>query len=354
MKPEWKTILAGHGAEFDHDSVTSFGNPERELRIVTTGAVLADLSHTGLLAVHGVDAQTFLQGQLTSDVREITATRGQLSGYCSPKGRILANFLIFERADTYYLRLPRQQVEPALKRLRMFVLMSKVTIEDASDRWVRFGFAGPQAAEQLRERVGAVPLGADDVLSVNGVTMVRLRGEQARFEIYGELEPMHKLWSALDVHAAPVGMVPWSLLDVRAGIPIIVAQTTDAFVPQMINMQLFGGVSFKKGCYTGQEVVARMQYLGKLKRRMYRGRVHAPECPEAGETLFSDTSASGQGAGKIVNAAPSPDGGYELLAVVEIGSREAGTIHLGSPDGPALELSDPPYPFADPTLTDKA
>lgn len=344
MKPEWREFLLNKGAEFADGAVQTFGNPERELSVVTTGVVLADLSHTGLIAAYGDDTAAFLQGQVTSDVREVSPTTSQLSAYCSPKGRMLAAFRIFQRGETYYLAMPRVTVEGILKRLRMFVLRSKVTLEDGSDGLVRVGFSGPDADNQLREHLGSAPETTGAVVQSGGLTVIRIAGPHPRFEIYGEPDPMEKLWTALDVRAAPVGGDPWHLLDIRAGLPAVYAETADAFVPQMANLHLLEGVSFKKGCYTGQEVVARMQYLGKLKRRMYRAHAEAGERPEPGAPLFAPGAA--QAVGKVVTAAPSPDGGWELLAVVEIGSQEAGEVRVGATDGPALHFLDLPYPLA--------
>lgn len=348
MKPEWREFLLNRGAELTDGAVRTFGNPERELRIVTAGDVLADLSHTGLIAAYGEDTAAFLQGQVTSDVRAVSGARSQLSAYCSPKGRMLAAFRIFQRDETLYLSMPRASVEPTLKRLRMFVLRAKVTLEDASDSLVRIGYSGPGAEAELAEQLGSVPAAEHETLTVRGYTVVRIPGPHPRFEIFGELDAMKKLWTALDVRAAPVGGEHWHLLDVRAGLPVVYPETTDAFVPQMANLHLLEGVNFKKGCYTGQEVVARMQYLGKLKRRMYRAHVAAEPCPAPGTALFAAASTSAQGVGKVVTAAPAPDGGCELLAVVEIASREAGEVRLGAADGPALSFLELPYPFPAP------
>lgn len=347
MKSDWKAFLLNKGAEvLDDSSVQSFGNEERELRIVTTGDVLADLSHLGLISVHGEEAASFLQGQFTGDVRQVDPQHSQLSAYCSPKGRMLASFRIFMRGDSYYLCLPRSLVEGTLKRLRMFVLRAKATLEDASDSLVRIGFSGPKAEAQLADYLGAIPQQLDEVVQTQELSVIRIPGPHPRFEIHGEVEPMKKLWTVLDVRGAPVGRGPWELLDIRAALPTVYEQTADAFVPQMTNLQILGGVNFKKGCYTGQEVVARMQYLGKLKRRMYRARVETEERPQPGDALFTADS-SGQSAGKVVNAQPSPDGGYELLAVVEIASADDARLHLGSAGGPTLEILAMPYAFPD-------
>jgi hypothetical protein len=145
--------------------------------------------------------------------------------------------------------------------------------------------------------------------------------------------------------ARQTGAEFWSLMDIRAGVPNIFEDTVEAFVPQMANLQLIGGVSFTKGCYTGQEVVARMQYLGKLKRRMYRAHVDSTQAPARGAEVFSPSSESGQGAGRIVDVAASPDGGYEVLAVIQISSAGADDLRLVDAEGPALRLLDLPYQF---------
>ncbi len=343
MKPEWKAFLENKGAELADGRVDTFGNPERELRMVTAGDVIADLSHFGLISAHGEDAAGFLQGQLTNDIRNVTGTHSQLSAHLSPKGRMLANFRVFTHDEAFYLLMPREQVEAVLKRLRMFVLASKVSLEDASDTFAHFGFSGPKAETELREHLGGVPDQPDDTLVQGEITVVRVPGPHPRFELFGGLEAMQNLWTVLDVRAAPVGASCWALLDVLAGIPTIVPETADEFVPQMANLQLIGGVSFTKGCYTGQEIVARTEHLGKLKRRMYRAHADVEDCPGPGEPVYRGGGEGAQSAGKVVNALPSPEGGCELLAVVEIARREAGDVHLGGPDGPALEFRDLPY-----------
>ncbi len=351
MKSEWKAFLLNKGAEVsDDDVVKSFGNEERELRVVTTGEVIADLSHVGLIGVHGEDAASFLQGQLTGDVRQVDAGHSQLSAYCSPKGRMLASFRIFMRGERYFLCLPRPLVDATLKRLRMFVLRAKASLEDASDSLVRIGLSGPQSEAVLRDYLGNLPQEFDGVVQAKDLTAIRLPGPHPRFEIHGEREPMEKLWTSLDVRAAPVGRGPWELLDIRAGLPMIFEQTADAFVPQMTNLQALGGVNFKKGCYTGQEVVARMQYLGKLKRRMYRARVDASERPQPGDAVVAEGS-DGQSAGKVVRAECAPDGGFELLAVLEI-ARADTRLHLVNAGGPVLELLDLPYTLPEPASDD--
>ncbi len=347
MKPEWKEFLLDNGAELDGDQVTNFGNPQRELEVATTGHVIADQSHFGLISARGEDVSEFLQGQLTNDIRDVSETKAQYSAYCTPKGRMLSNFLIFKRGDTYYLSLPRNLLEATLKRLSMFILMSKVVLEDASDSLVRMGYAGPEADKELNGVLGIAPKEPFEASQKDDLSVIRLPGMQPRFQIVGGLDAITKLWETLNVRGTAIGEPGWALLDILSGTPFILPETTEAFIPQMVNLQLTNGVSFKKGCYTGQEIVARMQYLGKLKRRMYLAHVQGDIAPKPGDELFSAGSSSGQGTGKIVNASPSPEGGYQVLAVVEISSQANNKIHLGEKNGPILEFAELPYPFQD-------
>lgn len=348
MKSEWKEFLANAGAELCDGEVATYGNPEQELSIALTGDVFADLSHQGVIAVHGADAQSFLQGQFSSDLRQVSAQRSQLSSYCSPKGRMLASFRIFQRGDTYYLRMPASMVDATLKRLRMFVLRAKVTLDDASNSFIQLGVAGPGSTGQLEHFFGSAPDALDDALVAKDCTVIRVPGPYPRYEVYGPLDIMRKLWDTLNVHGAPVGSTAWALLDIMAGIAVIYPATADAFVPQMANMQLMGALSFNKGCYPGQEIVARTRYLGKLKRRMYLGRVSGDRLPAPGDPLFTPTGGPDQNVGRIVDARPHPDGGCALLAVIQIASAEGDTLHYGTPEGPVVELQPLPYSFEEP------
>ena len=301
---------------------------------------LCDLSNFGLIRVQGDDARQFLQGQLSNDIGKVTPELSQLSSYCSPKGRMLASFRIFERAGALYLMLPAERLEAIRKRLQMFVLMAKVELSDASGDLARIEIAGDCAADLLPIDPPAEDNG---VLTLDEYSVIRIPGDRPRFQVFGPPEAVRSLWEEAAQTATPSTYAACALLDVRAGIPSVWDATAEAFVPQMANMQAIQGVSFTKGCYTGQEVVARMRYLGKLKRRMYRVKIDSPEAPQAGQELFSEHSDSGQGTGKVVNAAPAPEGGYEALVVMEIAVAEAEKVHLGDPAGPRLEFLDLPY-----------
>lgn len=340
MNASWKSFLETQSATIEAPAIVRFPDapPSAE-------CCLCDLSHLGLIAVSGDEGVPFLQGQFTNDVREVSPEHSQLSSHCSPKGRMLANFRLFQRGETLYLQLPGESLPPLLKRLGMFVLRAKVSLQDATDQLVRIGIAGACAPQLLGARFAHLPNESGDTTHPNDLTLIRLPGQTPRFEIIGPAEPVQDLWRHLASKATPVNADFWALLDLRAGIPTVYPQTTEAFVPQMANMQLIDGVSFRKGCYTGQEIVARMQYLGKLKRRMYLAHVDTDRPPAPGDELFSPATASGQGTGKIVDARPAPEGGYDLLAVIDVDSADQADLHLHDSGGPTLQLRDLPYPF---------
>ena len=355
----WTEFLTSQSAHWQDGRVTHFGKDEqvaREEKRTTLSAIsdkganiLCDLSHYALISASGEDTQSFLQNQFCNDVLNISETQSQLNAYCTPKGRILAFFRLFLRNDCYYLRLPQEILEPTLKRLRMYVMMSKVTLEDASDTLIRIGFAGATAGQILSKHLEKIPTATDEMVNLNpeqdteaGLSVICLQ-PGTRFEIIGSAEAVQTLWEKLATEATPVGSGSWELLDIHAAIPDVVTDTQEAFVPQMLNLQAINALSFKKGCYPGQEIVARMHYLGKLKRRMFV--VHADEdsSVKPGDTLHAEGSESGQGVGKVVRAQSHPDGGTDLLAVIEISSAEQRTLRLHTADGPRLSLLKLPY-----------
>lgn len=338
MNEEWKSFLESRSAAFGEDGKARFTGDAPQ-----SSCALFDLSHLRLIRVSGEDAETFLQGQTTNDVRNLAGGNSQMSGICTPKGRMIANFRVFSIDNDFVLQMPVDTHGLLLKRLPMYVLMSKVSVDDASDELVRIGVAGASAEELLANQLGTVPAEEGKGASLGGVHLFRLPGNTPRFEILGGFEVISSLWDGLAADAGTGTPEQWSLLEIRAGIPTIYEPTVEAFVPQMANMDLVNGVSFTKGCYTGQEVVARMRYLGKTKRRMYLAHVESGRRPMPGEELFSAASDSAQGAGKIVDAEASPEGGYDLLAVAEISLFKQDDLHLENTGGPKLEFLDLPY-----------
>ncbi|MEA3275890.1 MAG: folate-binding protein YgfZ [Pseudomonadota bacterium] len=340
MNNQWKTFLESRSAQLDERDNVRFPDAPS-----VADCALTDLSPLGLIAITGPEAADFLQGQLTNDVRELSPSHTQLSAHCSPKGRMLSSFRVMRIDDGFYLQLPRTRVEATIQRLRMFLLRAKVAIEDAGDRLIAIGLSGDCALALLASRFEALPEQDNGMARSGNLALIRIPGPVPRFQVLGPVEAMESLWDELAAQATPVNADCWSLLDIRAGIPTVYPETSDAFVPQMANLQLIDGVSFTKGCYTGQEVVARMQYLGKLKRRMYLAEVSTDSAPKPGDELHSPSSSSEQASGRVVDARPSGNGRYALLAVVEIEAAENNEVRLG-PDGPLLSFKEPPYGFS--------
>lgn len=346
MHPDWQQFLTQQGADISNGAVTGFGGNLAESASLQGGTLLCDLSHEGLILASGEDTAAFLHGQLTNEVQGLRDGDVELNGYCSPKGRLLATFLIWPAKQGYLLQMPREVAEPVRKRLALFVLRAKVKLEDVSDQWIRIGVAGAQAESSLRGHFGSVP---DRDMTTwhggepgQGIRVIRLSAQ--RFEVIGGLEAMQAAWTALAGAAGVIktGHDAWDWLSIRAGVPAVVSATQDAFVPQMVNFELIGGVSFKKGCYPGQEIVARTQYRGILKRRMALAHLEGSDAPRPGDPVYS-AEFGDQAAGQVVNAAPAPAGGFDLLVMAQIESLRNGKLAWKAPGGPALTLQPLPY-----------
>ncbi len=287
--------------------------PSTDLLRALAGPVCCPLDDYGVIAVTGADAVSFLQGQLTNDTAGLDAERVQFSGYCTAKGRLLAVFEQWRDGDAICLQLPKEILAPVMKRLSMFVLRAKARLEDRSADWQTVGVVGPGSTQRLAAVLGTLPdAGASRV--IDGLRVTRLAdGTQARerFVLRCRAADAANLQRALDgIARVDRGVWWWSEID--AARPTVLAATQEAFVPQMINLEVLGGVNFKKGCYPGQEVVARSQYLGKLRRRM--SLAHLAQASGAA-VAGGDVMAAGQTepVGKIVLAAAAPGGGMDLL-----------------------------------------
>jgi hypothetical protein len=341
MISTWQDFLTLQGARISEGCVHDFGKPAEELAAAQAGTVMADLSQLGLLAFSGEDTAEFLQNQLTNDVRGLGSDGAAWNGYCTAKGRMLANFLMWKNGADTCLQMSGDIREAVLKRLKMFVLRSKVSSRDATDESVRLVLAGPQATAAVNEAGLPLPEGTLKTKSNEQGLTIRIGADKFVLAIAPDKAPA--VWAALARHATPVGTAVWDWLRLSNGIPMIVARTQEEFVPQMVNWEVLGGVSFQKGCYPGQEIVARTQYLGKLKRRMYLAHVDGNESPAPGDNLYTP-DMEGQASGMVVNAAPAPGGGFDLLAVAQIESVAARQpIHWKTPDGPVLALKAQPY-----------
>lgn len=340
MNSRWTDFLLSQGASIRDGAVSGFGDSARELAAAQSGSIVAPLSHIGLIEATGPDASAFLHAQLSSDVAALQPWRAQRSSYCSPKGRVLANFILWREPESFRLLLARDLSAAICKRLGMFVLRSRVKLEDASERCVVLGISGSNAHAALERSFGTVHSDELEVSNTAAGTIIGLGN--ARFVALLTADSAESTWKALSQSLTAAGDAAWRWQDIRAGTPLLSAATQDQFVPQMANLELVGAVNFRKGCYPGQEIVARTQYLGKLKRRLYRFHTESAAVPSAATGLFSAETAE-QACGIVVDAVPAPGGGVDLLAVVQSDVVTSPSLRLGSGSGPELRILDLPY-----------
>jgi len=339
MNQDWQNFLTQQHAHIHDGVVQNFGDATAELAATAHSTVMCDLSQLGTLRVTGEEAQGFLQNLLSNDIRLVDAAHAQLSSFNTAKGRMLAVFTIWRDGEDYLLQLPASLVEAMRKKLSMYVLRAKVKISDASNEYVAIGLCGSDAEQILRKVCDAIP--QENLACVTTANASIMRINATRFQLHMTAQQAAQLWTTLGVQA--VGSPCWDWLNIRSGLPVVVSATQEAFVPQMANLDALGGINFKKGCYPGQEIVARMHYLGKLKRRMYLAHLNCDDAPQAGEELFSD-DMDGQASGMIANVAAAPSGGYDILAVIQTASAEGYTVRTAT--GAQLNLLPLPYALA--------
>jgi folate-binding protein YgfZ len=299
-------------------------------------AFFCPLPHEGVLAVRGVDASKFLQGQLTCNLDYLSDAKATLGARCTQKGRMQSSFRILLEGDGVLLAMASELIDAQLLDLKKYAVFSKSRLTDESASWVRFGLNDGDGA--LVTLGLDLPQETDSVVRANDLIAIRV--SPARAELWVRADQAEEIRTRLVAQLPEGTLNDWLLGQIRAGIGQVFGQTREAFIPQMINLQAVGGVSFKKGCYTGQEIVARMQYLGKLKRRLYRLTLEGSDVPEPGVELFSPVHASS--VGNVVIAARA-SATVEVLAVLQADAVEDGNIRLGAADGLVLLLTELPY-----------
>jgi folate-binding protein YgfZ len=296
---------------------------------------VAALSHWGVIQIEGADAAKFIHGQLTNDFALLGQDQARLAAFCNAKGRMQASFIGFKRPDERVLLVcSRDVLASTLKRLAMFVMRAKARLSDATDQFMLYGVAG-SAIDSVANPVASTWAKAD-IGDVSVVTLAPADGVA------------RQLWVAPAGATPPAGaLLPldtWAWGEVRSGIATITAPVFEAFVPQMLNYESVGGVNFKKGCYPGQEVVARSQFRGTLKRRA--ALVHCDAAMAVGAELFVASDAT-QPVGLVVSAAAAPEGGCDAIVSAQVAALAQEGLHLGQADGPVLQLLPLPYPLLD-------
>ena len=302
------------------------------------GDLFARLDFLTVLRISGRDALAFLQGQLTADVGEVGASASRIAAWCSPKGRVLALFRLFaDPAGGYRIVCERWVAATLLARLRMFILRSDVRIDDAGDDLEVAGVAGVLA---LPDPLAAWAKTAevDDAAVFDEVAVARVPGHHRRFLVTGTAARVASITRAqLAADGARQGDAgAWRLADICAGVPRITAKSSDAFLPQMLNLDRLRAVSFEKGCYVGQEIVARAQHLGRVKRRAFVGRTTAAA---EGDPVVDTAEREARKVGAVVAVEPHPDGDSAALVVLEIASASSAALRVGGFDGPPIRIS---------------
>jgi folate-binding protein YgfZ len=336
---QWQDFLSAHGAVFKNGELQSFGSSLNELSAANQD-ILTSLSHLGLLEVSGDDAVTFLQGQVTNDIKKLDGSNSQYTGYCSPKGRLLALCLAYAHIDHLHLQMPLSILEPIMKRLKMYVMRSKVVVTDKTTDILCFGIAGQNAEAILTSIFNTAPQAPQQLMTLDNATLLRLIGDKPRYLVFTHTPNAESIWNALSANCTKVGKPVWDYLEIQAGIPEVVPATQETFVPQMVNLDALDGINFKKGCYTGQEIVARTHYLGKVKRRTQLAHIDTNEIPQAGDII--QLEGHEESIGQIVRAAPTPNGGVDALVEIRLENLET-TSELPMWKGKKLEFKALPY-----------
>jgi len=323
-----------------HLGLADLHKPSRHDNSAMTTSVLngaARLSHIGVIRAEGADTAGFLHGQLTQDFTLLGANEARLAALCTAKGRMIASFIgIRPEPDVVLLVCSRDLLAATLKRLSMFVMRAKAKLSDASEAFALYGLAGTALA--LNGLDGTAPPGQRiGIAAVAGASAVAL---------YPADGVPRALWIASVDSPEPAGpaLPPalWLWSEVRSGIVTLTTPVVEAFVPQMLNFESVGGVNFKKGCYPGQEIVARSQFRGTLKRRTFL--VSATSPLTVGQEVFAANDAE-QPVGVVAQTAEAPDGTFAALVSMQIAALDAGGLHAGTIDGAALTVEPLPYPL---------
>jgi folate-binding protein YgfZ len=343
MHEIWSSALKRAGAVIPSNATTisDFGQPSAELLAAKEGNIVSDLSQYRVLRISGDDAQLFLNNLLSSDIRKLQSGDCQYSTFSTPKGRMLASMIVIRTALEYLLILPFSLAEAIQRKLSMYVLRSKVKITAQADDEVLLGIAGNQAKESLRQLLGtaltvsmSASFGEDHTaIDLGNSCIIVLTSPQTAANTFNSL---------MEMGFIPAGADAWNWRWIQLGFAWIYPETQEQFVAQMANMECIGAVSFTKGCYPGQEIVARTQYLGKLKRRLYLVHIDSNLSDVQRGTHVYSPELPGQAIGTIADVANAPGGGLDALAVIQSSCWEHGVM-LDAQNGPPLEAKPLPY-----------
>lgn len=337
----WQDFLTTPSAVLDQRGRAVFEPASYAADCLNGSTVMMPLSHYACMAVAGPDTHKFLQGQLSCDMQALTPEQALAGALCTPKGRVASNFYLQYQAPSEALfLLPSATLRATEATLAKYIVFSKAEMQ-TQPPWKLIGLAGPQAPAIVQNLLGREPNRRLGFAGTEIGSAVCVSPQQQRYLLTVRSSDLATQWQNLSAAAMPVNSNVWDYLDICAGFGFVQKQTIEMFIPQMLNLQLTDGVSFTKGCYTGQEIVARTEYRGNLKRRMYRANCSANAAPEPGTPIFS--SAKKQPVGNLVMAEPTAADNIELLAVMALSDSTEESLSLGDKQGPSLQLLDLPY-----------
>ena len=346
MNNDWKDYLLQNGAKQDDNALFVFNDVFSDRQDAGNDDIICDLSHFSAVVIAGEDAAEFIQGQFTNDVDKVDENKSQISGICNNKGRMIANFRLFNYQQNYFVSIRNDLVERSISHLQNYILRAQVAIQDISEQLIHIGISGNNADSLLSPFIDKLNTSVDGISHNDNYIAIRVSGETTRYEIFCSLEHAKTLWQAVASKAKAVNSAYWDYLNIQNGLPFIDSSTSEDFVPQMANMDLINGVSFEKGCYTGQEIVARTHYLGKLKRRTYRIKIKSDTAPETGDQLATETSTENLYIGTLVTVHQTAENKYEALAVIQIKAAEEEKLKLKAADA-EITLLKLPYSLAE-------
>ena len=270
------------------------------------------LDKTATIRVEGDDRIQFLQGQLTQDINLISQDKALYAGFCNPKGRVLAFMLCYVAHESIHIQLDNSIKESILKKLKMYVLRSKVSLNLLEETFTSIGFVGTKA---LVERNIQIPKNHLDIVQYQDVMIMRIGHDSERYQLMGENSKVNEFIKLNFSAYSTMSLDDWNNLNILDGIPDIYPTTQEAFIPQSLNMDLIEGINFKKGCYTGQEIVARTHYLGKVKRRMYRAFIKSQVDLNPGDQILNK---NGEETGQLVRSAKENNDKTNLLIELRV------------------------------------
>lgn len=311
MNPNWKNFLLSENAIFENDADIVFPSSGYE-----GNKRIYPVAHLGVLTVAGKDAAKFLQGQITCNINDITEIKSGLGAICNPKGRAVTTFLLVKSGDTFLMILPKELLASVKRRLQMYVLRSDVILTDSSDMCCLIGLT---QSDELPEQRFATSRQENIVVDL-----------QDRCLIIAEADNAQTLWGEqVKLGFQPESSAQWRYLDIISGIPWLTEATSEEFIPQMLNLDKLGGISFNKGCYTGQEVVARTHYLGKAKREMFLAECDALCSPEPNTTIIDGSAGTEQSIGKVL-CAQNRQNICKMLIVLQVSETNAYNLRLNN------------------------